>query len=257
MGAESKIEAGTLAQAMALAFAEIEKATKTAENAAFKQGGKNSKYADLGAVIEAIKPALIAHDLFFTQHPQPSDRGVTVETVLHHASGESLSLGSLFVPANKQDAHGFGSALTYCRRYGLMTAFGVPAEDDDGNAAVASASAKTATNGNGHKAAQAEARDAPFPQGPAKNKTALKDMGRALWADVMACEDKDALDALLASHSALVKQLKKGLPQWWNGGTRDGEPYEGLGQVIDRLQRDFDGIMATGMDWRGNVLHAG
>jgi hypothetical protein len=138
MNAQTKVEA-SLASAMAAAFAEIEKATKTAENAAFKQGGKVSKYADLGAVIDAIKPALIAHGLFFTQHPQPSNGGVTVETVLHHSGGQSLSLGALFVPANKQDAHGFGSALTYCRRYGLMTAFGVPAEDDDGNAASASA----------------------------------------------------------------------------------------------------------------------
>jgi hypothetical protein len=134
-----KIEAATLASAMALAFAEISAATKTAENAAFKQGGKASKYADLNSVIDAIKPSLIAHDLFFTQHPHPCEGGVSVETVLHHASGESLSLGTLFVPANKNDAHGFGSALTYARRYGLQTGFGVPAEDDDGNAAVASA----------------------------------------------------------------------------------------------------------------------
>jgi hypothetical protein len=61
---------------------------------------------------------------------------VTVETFLHHSSGETISMGSLFVPANKNDAQGFGSALTYCRRYALVTAFGVPVEDDDGNAAV-------------------------------------------------------------------------------------------------------------------------
>ena len=71
---------------------------------------------DIGAVIEAVKPALIKHGLFFTQHPHPSEEGVTVETVLHHASGESVSLGSLYVPANKRDAQGFGSALTYARR---------------------------------------------------------------------------------------------------------------------------------------------
>src|SRR5512139_3613658 len=121
---------------MAAAFAEIEAATKSAENPAFKQGGKASKYADLTSIIEAIKPPLISHGLFFTQHCHPSDRGVTVETMLHHASGESLSLGTLFVPANKQDPQGFGSALTYARRYGLQTGFGVPTEDDDGNAAV-------------------------------------------------------------------------------------------------------------------------
>jgi hypothetical protein len=42
----------------------------------------------------------------------------------------------LFVPANKHDAHGYGSALTYARRYALQTCFGLPTEDDDGNAAV-------------------------------------------------------------------------------------------------------------------------
>jgi hypothetical protein len=39
------------------------------------------------------------------------------------------------VPASKQDAQGYGSALTYARRYSLMTAFGICPEDDDGNAA--------------------------------------------------------------------------------------------------------------------------
>lgn len=127
----AKIEPASLHSAMAAAFGEIEAATKSANNPHFK-----SKYADIGAVIEAVKPALIKHGLFFTQHPHPSEEGVTVETVLHHAGGESFSLGSLFVPANKRDAQGFGSALTYARRYALVTAFGVPTEDDDGSAAV-------------------------------------------------------------------------------------------------------------------------
>ena len=111
--------------------AKIEAATKSANNPHFR-----SKYADIGAVIDAIKPALVEHGLFFTQRPLRSDGGVTIETVLHHASGESISLGFMFVPANKNDAQAFGSALTYCRRYALVTAFGVPTEDDDGNAAA-------------------------------------------------------------------------------------------------------------------------
>jgi hypothetical protein len=131
----------------------------------------------------------------------------------------------------------------------------VPAEDDDGNAASSKTVTIPATNG--HQARQAEARDAPFPQGPCKNKTELKAKGRDLWADVMACEDKSALDALLISHKPLIDQLKEGLPQWWGGGTKDGEPYEGLGQVIERLERDFDGIMEAGTDWRGNPVMAG
>ena len=130
MNAPVKI-AASLHSAMAAAFSEIEAATKSDNNPHFK-----SKYADIGAVIDAIKPALIKHGLFFTQHPQPSEDGVTVETMLHHASGETMSLGSLYLPANKRDAQGFGSALTYARRYALQTAFGVPTEDDDGNAAT-------------------------------------------------------------------------------------------------------------------------
>jgi hypothetical protein len=253
MNAQSKVEAATLSSAMALAFAEIEGATKAALNPHF---GK--KYADVGAVIDAIKPALIKHGLFFTQRNKPADDGVIVETFLHHSSGEQMDLGSLFVPADKRDAQKFGSALTYCRRYALMTAFGVPAEDDDGNAA----SRAPVQAGNGHQAREADAKDAPFPPGPCKNKTALKDKGRELWADVMACADKDSLDVLLITNASLIEQLKTALPQWWGGGRRpvDGggdEPYEGLGQVIERLQRDFDGIMETGTDWRGNVLHAG
>jgi len=137
MNAQTKIEAATLAGSMALAFAEIDAATKGNENAAFKNGGKASKYADINAVIDAIKPALIKHGLFFTQHPAPHDRGVQIETFLHHAGGESMSLGVLFFPASKQDAQGFGSAMTYARRYALVTAFGVPVVDDDGNAAAA------------------------------------------------------------------------------------------------------------------------
>lgn len=136
MNATRAVEA-SLASAYVAAFAEIEGAVKDASNPHFK-----TKYADLPAVIAAIKPALIKHNLAFTQPCDPSPEGVTVRTLLHHASGETLDLGSLFVPANKKDAQGFGSALTYARRYALISAFGVPTEDDDGNAAAESVSRK-------------------------------------------------------------------------------------------------------------------
>lgn len=129
MNAPAKVSA-TIHSAYAAAFAEIEAATKSANNPHFK-----SKYADLTSVIEAIKPALVKNGLFFTQSPMAAEHGVHIRTTLHHAGGESLDMGDLFVPANKNDAQAFGSALTYARRYALVTAFGVPVEDDDGNAA--------------------------------------------------------------------------------------------------------------------------
>jgi hypothetical protein len=40
------------------------------------------------------------------------------------------------MPVSKADAQGYGSSLTYCRRYALAAAVGVAPEDDDGNAAT-------------------------------------------------------------------------------------------------------------------------
>jgi hypothetical protein len=147
MNKPTTIEPVSLHMAMAMAFAEIEAATKSANNPHFK-----SKYADLGSVIEAVKPALIKHSLFFVQLTHEAPGGVCVETVLHHSSGESMSGGRLFVPANKNDAQGYGSALTYARRYSLQTFCGVPAEDDDGNAAAKSAPARQAEPATSGKA---------------------------------------------------------------------------------------------------------
>lgn len=132
-------KSSSLASALATAFAAFEAASKDSTNPHFK-----SKYANLPSVIEAVKPALIANRLFFTQATHEADGGVCIETLVHHESGENMSFGRLFVPANKNDAQAYGSALSYARRYSLMTAFGIPAEDDDGNAAV-----KSARNGNG------------------------------------------------------------------------------------------------------------
>jgi hypothetical protein len=124
--------------AMAKAFAAIEGAAKDKANPAFK----GTKYADLSSVVDAIKPALVANSLWFAQINHEQSGGVCVETIVCHSGGGQMSFGKLFVPASKQDAQGYGSALTYARRYSLLAAFGVCPEDDDGNAATA---AKPAT----------------------------------------------------------------------------------------------------------------
>lgn len=106
-------------------------ALKTSTNPHFR-----SKYADLSACIEAVIDALNDNGIGLIQTLHECDNGVVVETIFIHESGESLSCGKLHVPATKQDAQGFGSALTYARRYSVMAACGMAPEDDDGNAAV-------------------------------------------------------------------------------------------------------------------------
>jgi hypothetical protein len=105
-------------------------ALKDKTNPAFR-----SKYADLGACIEAVQDALNSNGIALLQQTKEDDSGVTVETVFLHESGEAWSSGPLHVPAAKQDPQGYGSALTYARRYSLMAACGIAPEDDDGNAA--------------------------------------------------------------------------------------------------------------------------
>jgi hypothetical protein len=102
-------------------------------------------------------------------------------------------------------------------------------------------------------------RDAPFTPGPARNKTDLKEKGKELWADILNCADPVELNKILADTIPLQEQLKAELPSWWTGGVKEGsgERFEGLEAVIERLQTDFSGVAANGMDWRGNVLHAG
>lgn len=105
-------------------------ALKDRTNPAFR-----SKYADLGACIEAVDDALLANGIALIQRTSEDATGVTVETVFLHESGQELACGKLHVPASKQDPQGYGSALTYARRYSLMAACGIAPEDDDGNAA--------------------------------------------------------------------------------------------------------------------------
>jgi len=105
-------------------------ALKSKTNPAFK-----SKYADLAACLEAVDQPCLDSGIVLYQETFEDASGVTVETVFLHESGEALRCGKLHVPASKQDPQGYGSALSYARRYSLMTACGIAAEDDDGNAA--------------------------------------------------------------------------------------------------------------------------
>lgn len=119
-----------IAAAFIKAKKEFAPALKDKTNPAFR-----SKYADLGACLEAVDDALLNNGIALYQETFEDSTGITVETVLLHESGESIRSGKLHVPAAKQDPQGYGSALTYARRYSIMTACGIAPEDDDGNAA--------------------------------------------------------------------------------------------------------------------------
>lgn len=120
-----------LAGALAKAQAKIEGAVKGNTNPAFR-----SRYADLGAVWDAIREPLTSAGIAVLQQLSTADNRVCCTTILTHASGQWIEFEPFAVPTTKQDAQGFGSAATYARRYSLMAAVGIAPIDDDGEAAV-------------------------------------------------------------------------------------------------------------------------
>jgi hypothetical protein len=118
-------------------------ALKSSTNPHFK-----SRYADLAACVEAVITGLNDNGIALIQKCYDCENGVMVETMFIHESGEMLECGILHVPASKQDPQGYGSALTYARRYSLMAACGIAPEDDDGNQAARKTEIKSTVNEN-------------------------------------------------------------------------------------------------------------
>jgi hypothetical protein len=118
-------------KALAKAQKNFEAALKGAQNPHFR-----SKYADLSNCVDAVRGPLNDCGIFMTQTIESVESGVLIETLFAHESGETYQGGKLFMPVSKHDAQGYGSAITYGRRYSLLTACGVAPEDDDGNAAT-------------------------------------------------------------------------------------------------------------------------
>lgn len=127
---ETSNETAKLDAALAKAQGEIEAASKDKINPAFR-----SKYADLTAVWAAIRPALSKYGISVTQWPIHSEDDRLHMVTRLACSGEWIR-GHFSIPVTKKDAHGYGSATTYAKRFSLAACIGVVAdEDDDGNGA--------------------------------------------------------------------------------------------------------------------------
>ena len=153
-----------LATALALAQAEMPVAVFDATNPFLK-----SKYASLGAVIQASRPILAKHRLSLVQFPVSGDghgealaaraglpdsaRGerpvcIGVESILMHESGEFIA-ERIVIPLTeekgKSKVQSAGSTLTYLRRYSWASILGMYSdEDSDGSSPVQAFASKPA-----------------------------------------------------------------------------------------------------------------
>lgn len=114
-----------LMTALAAAMAEMPAVKKNAQNTFLK-----NKYATLDNIIEAAKPVLSKHKLFFIQ--QVNDNGV--ETFIYHESGEFISSGCMKIPEETAKglslAQSMGVSITYAKRYQLAAMLGISSDDD-------------------------------------------------------------------------------------------------------------------------------
>lgn len=125
-------ETGEIFKALVEVIPTLESVSKDAENPHFR-----SKYADLTAVMEVVRPALAAKGIAILQPPtavEDHSGMIGVTTILLHSSGQWLASELRMTPKDSSP-QSVGSAITYARRYGISGLLGITTEDDDGNAA--------------------------------------------------------------------------------------------------------------------------
>ena len=193
-----------IAKALVAAQSEMTKAQKGGTNPHFR-----SKYADLGNVMDACLPALNKNNIAVVQSMKSENGEDYVVTRFVHTSGETLEC-SVRLIIGKADMQGMGSAITYARRYGLMSLAGIAPEDDDGTAAVATPASRAKP--------KPEPKASPAQDGPPAGEYAGKygeyplpekfrpEPKKATFADLTAAEF-DKLAKWVSSHAGEYPEL--------------------------------------------------
>jgi len=127
-----------LAKALVQAQAEMPIVPMNARNPFLK-----NRYADLGSVINTVRPVLAKHGLAFSQLPTGSGGEVGIKSILMHESGDFIE-STITMPVDNEkglkSAQVAGSIITYLRRYALSAMLGIYADEDtDGNQPVVKA----------------------------------------------------------------------------------------------------------------------
>ena len=93
-----------------------------------------NNYASLESVIKTVRTAS-QFGLTFTQEMDFEGDITFVRTVMMHSSGATRVSRTKIVSKDPNDPQKMGSAISYAKRYGLQSIFGLPSDDDDGEIA--------------------------------------------------------------------------------------------------------------------------
>jgi len=107
--------------------AKLKAIKKDSENPHFK-----NKYFDINSLIAELKPLLIEQKLMVLQPISHLEGKPAIKTIIYDSEGKTVIEDITPLPDNIEPQK-MGSAITYYRRYCLVSLLFLEAEDDDGN----------------------------------------------------------------------------------------------------------------------------
>ena len=114
----------------------LETAIKNSSNPFLK-----NKYADIQEILDKVKSAFHENNYIIVQEGGADQIGEFIDTKLIHTSGNLFNC-KIYLQYKKGDMQSLGGAITYARRYGLLSVTGIPVDDDDGTSAIGTEAAQ-------------------------------------------------------------------------------------------------------------------
>ncbi len=114
----------------------LETAIKNSSNPFLK-----NKYADIQEILDKVKSAFHENNYIIVQEGGADENGEFIDTKLIHTSEKFFNC-KIYLQYKKGDMQSLGGAITYARRYGLLSVTGIPVDDDDGTSAIGTEAAQ-------------------------------------------------------------------------------------------------------------------
>lgn len=201
--------------ALAKAKLEFGKLGKSGTDSHNKKNGRDRKYATLADIEDATAEALAKQGIIVHQGCRCLDSGDWVMvTTLMHSSGQWIETPVPIFQGQRPGAQGFGSGITYARRYGKQSALDIsPDEEDDDGRAADGHQARTAAPARAEPRRQ-EAAPQPARQiDQSKRSPAFlaREFADRIIAEVNGLEFHDATE-VLERNTALLERLRTAFP---------------------------------------------
>lgn len=225
----------SLAAALITLQTRLPRITKDAKGQA---GQRETRYASLTAIHDAVLPILAELGLLWLCKPQLRDDGRFVLTYIikHEPSGEWED-GDFPLPETG-GSQALGSAITYARRYALTAVLGIAPADDDDDGHAAQTEWRPPANPRYRKAVRSKgtpADDEFYDQGEAPDEDAPGSIGDRQRAHLMAAFNKAGI---LAREDRLAYAMSKlDLPEL---ASSNDLSMRQAGQLIAYLEAERD-----------------